>query len=498
MRHSGWWPDYVVRLFRRGRARFSDDSVHERVVVDGTLGDVARADHARDVRRPRGSRRQDEPLFDADGAAAAAARQRPRASCEAIARALWAFVRTYVFRAGFLDGREGFMLARGDGRRHLLPLREAHAVAAQSDAHACRSSSPRWKATRAIATRWSRASCARRARCAIDLWSGQGSADMDFGPRRDASIRCSGAGPAAADAVPAASPAAASRSRSSSPPRARSDLALVDSRCARTRAARPASSCTSTGSASHAAQALVPAADGGAAAGHRDPRHDRQRGGRVPPLRLSRTSCCCLIPRPRPSGEADAVPFRRLLYAGAARQDKGFRIVVDLVELLAARERGHSDRGPDHRRSLRQVRRRDRARTSRGSRPRAIPPLTLIRETPSPEAYAANFPGSICLQPYDRAEFRDRVSGVTLDALAHGCPIVATAGTWSAAHDRAVRMPASRSRIRMPKASYVGRRAAIAPDYARYRQRRRFAARAAATADSWAPLLERLGRRSAP
>ncbi|MET0917145.1 MAG: glycosyltransferase family 2 protein, partial [Burkholderiales bacterium] len=33
MRHSGWWPDYVVRLFRRGRARFSDDIVHERLVV---------------------------------------------------------------------------------------------------------------------------------------------------------------------------------------------------------------------------------------------------------------------------------------------------------------------------------------------------------------------------------------------------------------------------------------------------------------------------------
>ena len=29
----------------------------------------------------------------------------------AIARALWAFFRTYVLRAGFLDGREGFMLA---------------------------------------------------------------------------------------------------------------------------------------------------------------------------------------------------------------------------------------------------------------------------------------------------------------------------------------------------------------------------------------------------
>ena len=38
MRHSGWWPDHVMRLFRRGSARFSDDRVHERVIVDGAVG----------------------------------------------------------------------------------------------------------------------------------------------------------------------------------------------------------------------------------------------------------------------------------------------------------------------------------------------------------------------------------------------------------------------------------------------------------------------------
>jgi glycosyltransferase involved in cell wall biosynthesis len=38
MRHSGWYPDYVLRLFRRGRARFSDDLVHERVICDGPVG----------------------------------------------------------------------------------------------------------------------------------------------------------------------------------------------------------------------------------------------------------------------------------------------------------------------------------------------------------------------------------------------------------------------------------------------------------------------------
>ena len=182
------------------------------------------------------------------------------------------------------------------------------------------------------------------------------------------------------------------------------------------------------------------------------------------------------------------VPFRRLLYAGAARQDKGFRTVVDLVELLAARKEDIPiavQITADHYGKYDAATRADIARLEA----MRYPSLTLIRETPSPEEYAANFPGSICLQPYDRAEFRDRVSGVTLDALAHGCPIVATAGTWSAAMierfgagviianpDAEACMPPSgtRRRLRAPQAGA-------------------FAAARAANADSWRPLLDRLG-----
>jgi glycosyltransferase involved in cell wall biosynthesis len=32
--HSGWYPDWIPRLFKRGAARFSDDLVHERLVFD--------------------------------------------------------------------------------------------------------------------------------------------------------------------------------------------------------------------------------------------------------------------------------------------------------------------------------------------------------------------------------------------------------------------------------------------------------------------------------
>ena len=110
LRHSGWWPDYVLRLFRRGRARFSDDVVHERVIADGkieTLSLPIMHETFVDL----------EDLVDKmnrySTASAAQLRRDGKSSGlgEAIARALWAFFRTYVLRAGFLDGREGFMLA---------------------------------------------------------------------------------------------------------------------------------------------------------------------------------------------------------------------------------------------------------------------------------------------------------------------------------------------------------------------------------------------------
>ena len=40
LRHSGWWPDYVVRLFRRDHGRFSDDAVHERLIVAGSVASL--------------------------------------------------------------------------------------------------------------------------------------------------------------------------------------------------------------------------------------------------------------------------------------------------------------------------------------------------------------------------------------------------------------------------------------------------------------------------
>ncbi len=110
MRHSGWWPDHVTRLFQRGAARFSDDLVHERLIVDGVTGSLQqplRHEAIRDLDDALGKMAS----YSTAGAKMLHARGKSASLLSAIAHGAWTFVRTYFLRAGFLDGREGFMLA---------------------------------------------------------------------------------------------------------------------------------------------------------------------------------------------------------------------------------------------------------------------------------------------------------------------------------------------------------------------------------------------------
>src|SRR3990167_4652174 len=40
IQHSLWWPDYQLRLFKKGKGRFESASVHESIKVDGEIGQL--------------------------------------------------------------------------------------------------------------------------------------------------------------------------------------------------------------------------------------------------------------------------------------------------------------------------------------------------------------------------------------------------------------------------------------------------------------------------
>jgi hypothetical protein len=124
-------------------------------------------------------------------------------------------------------------------------------------------------------------------------------------------------------------------------------------------------------------------------------------------------------------------PFSNVLFAGAARQDKGFTQVVNLVEYAAEKELSIAfliQCSADHFSKYEAATKTDVARLKKIS----YPYLTISAETLSTQQYAAHFAGSICIQLYNTKDFADRVSGVTLDALTAGSPILTLADTWMA------------------------------------------------------------------
>ncbi|MCH8917899.1 MAG: glycosyltransferase family 2 protein [Proteobacteria bacterium] len=110
MRHGGWYPDRLLRLARRDKARFLPAAVHERLVVDGNVGRL------KEPMTHYSYRSIDDVLAKLRRYALASAEARRRDGVKgglssATARALFAFAKAYFLQLGLLDGRRGFVAA---------------------------------------------------------------------------------------------------------------------------------------------------------------------------------------------------------------------------------------------------------------------------------------------------------------------------------------------------------------------------------------------------
>jgi (heptosyl)LPS beta-1,4-glucosyltransferase len=110
IKRLGWYPDYILRLFRRGEGRFRERAVHEEVLVNGPLGILQTPlDHYSYESVSDYIARQDRYARLAAGEMLREGR-RPRAG-ELLWRPLGHFFKLYLLRLGFLEGRLGYTLA---------------------------------------------------------------------------------------------------------------------------------------------------------------------------------------------------------------------------------------------------------------------------------------------------------------------------------------------------------------------------------------------------
>jgi glycosyltransferase involved in cell wall biosynthesis len=111
VRHGGLYPDRQLRLFRRGRGRFVERSVHESVRVDGSVGRLAGHLEHRSYRDVADFLERADRYSTLAAEEWVAAGRRARPLVDLVARPVARVLGMYVARAGFLDGWRGFLLA---------------------------------------------------------------------------------------------------------------------------------------------------------------------------------------------------------------------------------------------------------------------------------------------------------------------------------------------------------------------------------------------------
>jgi len=110
MRYGGWYPDYVLRLFKRETGCFTDNVVHERIMLQGDIGKLT-SPLLHDAFINLEEVLHKVNSYSSLGADMLYQKNVSSSLTKAIFKALWTFIRTYVLKAGFMDGRQGLMLA---------------------------------------------------------------------------------------------------------------------------------------------------------------------------------------------------------------------------------------------------------------------------------------------------------------------------------------------------------------------------------------------------
>jgi glycosyltransferase involved in cell wall biosynthesis len=110
IKHCGWYPDFILRLFKRNHGKFSPNKVHEYVIVDGQTERLS--SHFLHFSYENLHQVVDKfNTYSSIGADKLVSTNSAGGLAVAIVRAFLAFTKVYIVKLGLLDGRRGFMIA---------------------------------------------------------------------------------------------------------------------------------------------------------------------------------------------------------------------------------------------------------------------------------------------------------------------------------------------------------------------------------------------------
>lgn len=109
VRHAGVYPDYQIRLFRRGSARYNDVPVHENLMVQGAIGRLSEPFEHHTERKIQDHFRK-FGMYTALAAQEKAKTVQEVHGRDLLFRPLIVFLKTYVLKKGFRDGVRGLIV----------------------------------------------------------------------------------------------------------------------------------------------------------------------------------------------------------------------------------------------------------------------------------------------------------------------------------------------------------------------------------------------------
>ncbi len=113
IKHAGWWPDRIVRLFRKESGRMTAAKVHEAVEVTGIVGELdVPIEHFTESSLSKILQKIDK--YSTLGAEEAFKDGKHSSAFSAFMRAFFTFNQDYFLRLGILDGKQGLTLAVTD------------------------------------------------------------------------------------------------------------------------------------------------------------------------------------------------------------------------------------------------------------------------------------------------------------------------------------------------------------------------------------------------
>lgn len=110
--HSGWYPDYVTRLYRTKNTQYDDSLVHESVIIPAGFKLKKLDGHLLHYTYKTLHQYLNKSASYAKAWAEQRAAQGKKASLwSACSHAFARFIRMYLLKRGFMDGKHGFLLA---------------------------------------------------------------------------------------------------------------------------------------------------------------------------------------------------------------------------------------------------------------------------------------------------------------------------------------------------------------------------------------------------